>query len=464
VRRAVLALLLTLAFPAAASARAGDADPTFAAGGRTAFTVGAASAHVAGIAVRPDGRALIAGTAALPDGGAATSATQIEPAGALDLSFGTSGTAFADPVATVDAQPAGVALAPNGSAVVATTVTSPATGFQEVHLVRMLANGTTDPAFGTDGVAVLDFFNGNVHGEDVAIDPLGRILVAASTERDGRRYMSAFRLTPDGHRDPVFAGGRVDLDSRAFAGAILPRPGGGAILAGGTLRSYGNVVAVQVSDRGRRLDRFAGGRAHVRLANHTRPGTGARDMVLGPDGTLIIASLVRAQGARDRIAVVRLTSRGRLDTRFGYRGIFTAGTNARPLTVQHMVRDGRGRLLLAGAAKTARPEPSTRSCCGSPRPGGRTRASAPPARWCGGWAGPSARGSSTRGPPRWPWPAAASGWRVSPSTTTSIPSRTSAAPGPRSCGSSADGAAIRIAAPCEAAIVSSREVSSHRTF
>lgn len=350
-RTAVLAVLVSLALPATAAARAGDVDPTFGTGGRTAFTVGSASAHVAGLALRPDGRALVTGTAALDGGGAATSVTQLAPTGLLDGTFGTSGTAFADPVTTTTVQPAGVALAPDGSAVVATTVTNPATGRQEVHLVRMLDDGTTDPAFGVDGVAVLDFFNGNVHGEDVAVDPLGRILVAASTERDGRRYMSAFRLTPDGQRDRVFAGGRVDLDSRAFAGAILPRPGGGAFVAGGTLRRYGNVVAVEVSDRGRRLDRFAGGRGHVRLADHTRPGTGARDMVFGPGGSLVIAATVRPAGARDRIAVVRMTPRGRLDTRFGFRGIYSAGTSARPLTVQRMVRDGRGRLVLAGAAR-----------------------------------------------------------------------------------------------------------------
>ena len=350
-RPAVLALLIALALPGTAAARAGDADASFALGGRTAFTVGSSSAHVAGLALRPGGRALVTGTAALPDGGAATSVTQLDPAGALDPAFGSGGTAFADPVATATVQPAGVALAPDGSAVVATTVRSPATGLEEVHIVRMLADGTADPGFGDGGVAVLDFFNGNVLGEDVAVDPLGRILVAASTERDGRRYMSAFRLTPAGQRDRLFAGGRVDLDSRAFAGAILPRPGGGAIVAGGTLRRYGNIVAVQVSDRGQRLDRFAGGRAHVRLADHTRPGTGARDMVFGPGGTLVIAATVRPAGARDRIAVVRMTPRGRLDTRFGYRGIFSAGTSARPLTVQHMVRDGHGRLLLAGAAR-----------------------------------------------------------------------------------------------------------------
>jgi hypothetical protein len=74
-------------------------------------------------------------------------------------------------------------------------------------------------------------------------------------------------------------------------------------------------------------------------------------MVFGPGGSLVIAATVRPAGARDRIAVVRMTPRGRLDTRFGIRGIYAAGSNARPLNVQHMVRDARGRLLLAGAAR-----------------------------------------------------------------------------------------------------------------
>jgi uncharacterized delta-60 repeat protein len=351
VRRTLLAVLLaSLALPAVAAARPGDSDPTFAIGGRTAFTVGVSSAHVAGIALRPDGHALVTGTAAVPDGGGA-SVTQLDPAGPLDLTFGTGGTLFADPTATTDIQPAGVALTPDGAAIVASTVSNPATRHAEVHLVRVLPTGETDPGFGDGGVAVLDFAGGDVHGEDVAIDDLGRILVAASTQRDGTHYMSAFRLTPQGRLDPVFAGGRVDLDSRSFGGAILPRPGGGAFVAGGTLRRYGNIVAVEVSNRGRRLDRFAGGRAHVRLADHTRPGTGARDMVFGPGGTLEIAATVRPAGARDRIAVARLKPNGHLDTRFGFGGVFTAGTNTRPLTVQHMVHDARGRLLLAGAAK-----------------------------------------------------------------------------------------------------------------
>src|SRR5919206_2294572 len=316
-----LALLLALLAPAAAAARAGDNDPTFASNGRTAFTVGAAGAHVAGIAVRPDGGARAAGPAlGREGGGAAASLSHLEPSGPLDPAFGGTGTVFADPVATTKVEPAGLALAPDGSAVVATTVTSPANGHLEVHVVRVLPDGTVDAAFGGGGVAVLDFAGGNVHGEDVAVDPAGRILVAASTERDGTHYASAFRLLPDGRLDDRFAGGRVDLDSRAFAGAILPRPGGGVILAGGTLRRYGNLAVVETDDRGRRIDWFSGGRSNTRLADRTRPGTGARDMVFGPGGTLLVAAAVHPMGGRDRLAVVRLTHTGRADRRFGVRG------------------------------------------------------------------------------------------------------------------------------------------------
>jgi uncharacterized delta-60 repeat protein len=349
---AVLLAAALAALPSAAQARPGDADPGFATGGRTAFTVGASSARVAGLALRAGDRALVAGTAVLPDGRAATSVSQLDPFGALDPAFATAGTTLVDPVPTTLVEPAGIALAPDGSAIVATTVTDPADGHQKVHVVRVPATGGgADPAFGDHGVAVLDFTGGNVHGDDVAIDDRGRILIAASTERDGARYMSCFRLTPDGHRDRRFAGGRVDLDSRAFAGAVLPRPGGGAIVAGGLLRSYGNIVAVQVDDRGRRLDRFGGGRAHVRLAQRTRRGTGARDMVLGADGSLTIAAVVRPKGARDRIAVARLSARGRLVRSFARGGVFTAGTQSRPLTVQRMARDAKGRFVLAGTAK-----------------------------------------------------------------------------------------------------------------
>jgi uncharacterized delta-60 repeat protein len=348
---AVLLAAFLAALPSAAQARPGDVDPAFATGGRTAFTVGSASAHVAGLVLRPGDRAVVTGTAALPDGRAATSVSQLDPFGTLDPAFAAGGTALVDPVATTRVEPAGAALAPDGSAVVATTVTDPADGHQKVHVVRVPATGGADPAFGENGVAVLDFTGGNVHAADVAVDDQGRILIAASTERDGRRYMSCFRLTPDGRRDQRFAGGRVDLDSRAFAGAVLPRPGGGAIVAGGLLRSYGNIVAVQVDDRGRRLDRFGGGRAHVRLTDRTRRGTGARDMVLGADGSLTVAAVVRPKGARDRIAVARMNARGRLVRSFGRGGVFRAGTQSRPLTVQHMVRDARGRFVLVGAAK-----------------------------------------------------------------------------------------------------------------
>jgi uncharacterized delta-60 repeat protein len=345
---AALAALALLLVPAPALARPGDADASFATGGRTAFTVGTASAQVGGLALRPDGAALVSGIALTSDGDTATSVSALGATGALDASFAGDGSALLDPVPTTEAAPAGLALAPDGAAIVATTVRNESSNLLEVHVVRILPSGRPDPAFGRDGVAVLDFDGGNVRGQDVAIDPLGRILVAASTKRHTNPYMSAFRLTPDGRLDTTFAGGRVDLYMRARAGAILPRPGGGVILAGGTLRGWGNVAVVEADDTGQRVDEFSGGLSSTHLLRVSRNGTGARDMVFGPSRTLVVAAAVHPMGGPDQIAVVRLTPRGSLDTRFGNHGIFIARRSGRTLTVTSMARDGRGRLLVAG--------------------------------------------------------------------------------------------------------------------
>src|SRR4051794_20144493 len=199
-RRALpLLLLASLALPAPALARPGDRDLAFAGGaGRTAFTLGAGSAHVAGIAVRPDGRALIAGTATPDTGGTATGVAQLGPAGALDPTFATGGSALLDPVLTTDVQPGGLVLGPAGGAIAVTTVRDPETAHQVIHVVRILPKGGLDPLFGDAGVSILSFDNGDLHADDVAMDGLGRILIAASSVRDGRHYMSAFRLLPDG--------------------------------------------------------------------------------------------------------------------------------------------------------------------------------------------------------------------------------------------------------------------------
>ena len=345
--------MLVLLVPAGAHARAGDLDPTFGRLGRTALALGAGDADVGGLAVRPDGRALLGATGLAGPRTPATIVTELAPGGAANAAFAATGAALVDPVLGARAAPAGLALAPDGSAIAVTTLWEPALRRRPAHLGRVLASGEPDRRFGVGGVARLTLPGGDVTAHDVALDDRGRILVAASTVRDGRRYMSAFRLLADGRLDHGFAAdGQVDLNSRAAGGAILPRPGGGAYVAGGTLRAYGNIVVVEVDDRGRRLDRFAGGRAHVRLVDRTRRGSGARDMVFGPGGSLVVLASVRPAGGRERLAVARLTPRGRLDRRFGEGGVFRAGTATRPLIGRAIARDAYGRLLVAGSVRT----------------------------------------------------------------------------------------------------------------
>src|SRR4051812_28280597 len=88
----VLAMVLALALPAAAMARAGDLDPSFGGGdGKVTASFGAGSLDEAkDVAVRPDGRIVLAGTSDV-NGNNDFALARLTPQGALDPLFGAGG-------------------------------------------------------------------------------------------------------------------------------------------------------------------------------------------------------------------------------------------------------------------------------------------------------------------------------------------------------------------------------------
>lgn len=351
---ALLVLLLVLVAPATALAGPGDPDVAIASSGRTALTVGAGSAQIAGVAARPDGRALLGGVAAPADGGLATGFVQLGATGAVDPTFGTHGTALLDPVLAGGVRPAGIALQPDGGVIAVTNVRDPQTLRDTIHVMRLLPTGQLDPAFGTDGVLALSDPSANVWADDVMIDTHGRIVVAASTDTGDKQLLSAYRLLGNGQLDPDFAtDGRIDIARRARAGAVVPRPGGGAILVGSSTSPRGGLRLSAFSSSGHRLDRFGHGLIRTAIPrSQGRTHTTVADAVRGPNGTIIVAASAGA-GSKRWITLARYTSSGRLDKRFGERGLAYPGGKHRRFAVGDMVRDRAGRLLLAGSVHTA---------------------------------------------------------------------------------------------------------------
>ena len=103
----------------------------------------------------------------------------------------------------------GVAIQPDGKIVVAGAVvrfpTPEDPGYQAVGLVRYLADGTLDPGFGEGGIRVTRRDGFGATASDVALQPGGRILVAAPKPGDGGAF-SVLGYRPDGQPDPSFSG------------------------------------------------------------------------------------------------------------------------------------------------------------------------------------------------------------------------------------------------------------------
>lgn len=132
--------------------------------------------------------------------------------GDLDPAFATGGVAApvlpADVSGTTDVQPVGTQ--PGGGVIVAGSLTGQDCSrigcivfSRSIVVQRLLPGGAPDPTFGNGGKVVSDFGLGvqpNIF--DAALDPSGRILVAAS----GQNGPAVVRLTADGQLDSSFSG------------------------------------------------------------------------------------------------------------------------------------------------------------------------------------------------------------------------------------------------------------------
>ena len=145
--------------------------------------------------------------------------------GTLDGTFGSNGTSIGPPSPwAFSAGAAGLALQPDGKLVAAGKIAS------QVAVARFRPDGSLDTAFGTGGVTAPPTGSGNYsEGEDVALQPDGRIVVAARDFCCGR--FSVIRYRPDGSLDRRFGSFGA---ARGLAGAkgVAVQPDGRILAAG----------------------------------------------------------------------------------------------------------------------------------------------------------------------------------------------------------------------------------------
>jgi uncharacterized delta-60 repeat protein len=329
----LLAAIIWLLAPASAAARPGDLGPVTVLGSGLSGTAAV---------LQGDDRATVAGSA----GGRAMLVARVKRDGKPDRSFGRGGrTTIRVPGAT-RAGARAVALFRDGRILVAGTVT--VGRVRRIVVARLLPGGGRDPSFGARGVAVVGPPGAQV--EAMALQPEGELVLAGSVPNGARRAVLVMRLLADGTPDPGFGtGGAVDSRGVLLAGRardVLVLPSGKLALAASVERgrlARATFLAARLTPDGAFDPSFDGdGVARVATTARRLRGGGAAAIVRDGRGGLLLGGTARGGGGRDEPTVVRLTATGDAAA--------VGQLRSRSMTVAAMRRDARGRLVLAGRA------------------------------------------------------------------------------------------------------------------
>jgi uncharacterized delta-60 repeat protein len=347
--RIFAALALLLLVPAAAQARAGDPDRAF--GRRGTVTLKATSADAVGGAVK-----VISGNRVLAGGAAAGQfvVVRLRSTGTLDSHFGTGGQVVpALPGTTLDGVRA-ISVFRDGRIVAAGTLRQ-ADGATRMVVFRLLPTGEIDPSFGGGGGYVVAGPPGSELGA-MTMDTNGNVIMGGS--RSGNVPI-VIRLLADGTPDPAFGtGATFDGATAGLTGRVttlLVRREGTLTFAvgGGSTGVYpATFTTVRLGPTGAVDPAWSGGGvSNITLGPGQAAGVGATAISRGPGDTTLVAGTDLTAAGTPRGAVIRLKADGTPDTRFGSQGVARIARAGREIRIKAMVRDSSGRILVAGSGQ-----------------------------------------------------------------------------------------------------------------
>jgi uncharacterized delta-60 repeat protein len=339
----------------------GALDPTFGTGGRVRTDFGGRFDEALAVAAQPDGRVVVAGSSSDATG-ADMAVARYNSDGTLDTSFEGDGMALVDFGSEASAR--AVALQPDGKVVLAGWVSQPVGGgccVSDFALARLTSVGALDSSFNGDGRVVTDFLPGTDNGHDAAqavlVQADGQI-VAAGAGVGGVVSVdfAVARYLPDGSLDPTFGNdGLVTTDFVGYFDEIrdLAVDTGGRIVAGGQSCEFpGNsdevcdFGLVRYTSNGA-LDRRFGRQGRIRTDLGADVSEGIRGVVVQTDGRIVAAGDTSGPGASD-VGLTRYRSDGRLDRSFGVNGVVITPVSPSTDEVGGLALQADGRLVVAG--------------------------------------------------------------------------------------------------------------------
>lgn len=348
----ILLSITAVSFSAVLFAQPGTLDASFGTGGIVTTNINGHFDEAFGIALQPDGKILAAGYA---HNGSDEDFAVVRylPNGTPDNSFGTNGHVVV-PIGNGSDEAMAVLVQPDGKIVLAGYAYSGTTN-SDYAVLRLLANGTIDSSFGTNGMVMTDFSYGPDYAFTAALQADGKILVAGAASDAPNGNVGIVRYNTNGTLDNTFNGtGIVSTDMTGdydMGYSMQVQTDGKIVVAGYAHLNNHYVFSVARYLTNGTLDNTFGTNGYTLTPVGTQEDIGI-EMAIQADGKIVVGGYSwDATMSGTDFALVRYTAAGVPDNTFGTGGkVVVPTTNsdyARAVTIQPD-----GKIVLSGQIAT----------------------------------------------------------------------------------------------------------------
>jgi uncharacterized delta-60 repeat protein len=349
---ATVTILAFALFPQPAGAVPGALDSTFSGDGKVTTNFTANNDEAVAITIQTDGKIIAGGGTFFtraPGFKSDFALARYNTNGTLDTSFSGDGKVTTNLVPGDDWINA-LAVQADGKILAVGGAGPTDSNERSFALARYNTNGTLDTSFSGDGKVTTNFTPGYDYVEDVALQADGKIVVAGSAAGDGLRFALA-RYNADGTLDTSFSGdGKLTTELNSgndIATAVAVQGDGRIVAAGWSGPANGKdyrFALVRYTTDGVLDGSFSGdGKA---FRNFSTGYDFAWDMVVQPDGKLVLVGT--AEGAGGRFALARFNSDGTTDDTFSGDGNILSNPGPGYDVLTGVSVDGDGRIVAAG--------------------------------------------------------------------------------------------------------------------
>lgn len=338
----------------------GTPDNTFSGDGQLLVQDGSLGSSANCIQILPNGKILFAGSVYSSNSNA-LALFRYNANGTPDNTFGGDGEVTTS-VGNLEQVALDLKVQPDGKIVMAGYVQNPATGRLDFAVLRYNANGTLDNSFSGDGIVTTPVGDDKAIANGLLIQPDGKIVATGFCTQNGWRKYAALRFNTDGTPDPGFSGDGVaivsvtDWSDAAYGSAL--QPDGKIILVGYSgynpnSSTEQNFTAIRLTASGN-PDHFFGENGIAKISLSTGPET-ANDVVIQPDGKIVLGGSAFTNNDGSPLAdfaLARLSADGMPDNSFGGDGkVILTVSSANSDEINALALQPDGKIVAAGYSR-----------------------------------------------------------------------------------------------------------------